>query len=456
MPVYSNLEGEYSDLGLGARIRELRKAKGWTLDDLSSRLSLSIASLSTIENDKATVDVERLVAICNALGVRPDALLPKGSSTHFHVATRDTLAQEQAASLRIVDHAKGSLTPYHNLLRPLAAPFVGKHFEPFQIEIRSVAEDDLRFISHHHEEFFFVLRGEVECLIKTPGGLVQEVLGPGDCIYFWSFLPHCLRSTTHDPATSVHVMCAAHGSTDSERSDGPTSDIVYFQDMSARTMTQQIAHKITAVRQARGLSLADFARDLEIGARQLSELERGRKPVSIQLLIRLCRRFRKPLEYFLAGTTTVDRPYHSMIRAKDIPDLPSRARRASVAGFGFDNEFRALAHEFPKRGMHPFYVRVTGQPEVDVPLHEHHGQEFVFVLNGEVTLVTVQDGEEVRQHLAAGDSCFIDSAVPHRFVGTGFSPYNLPHTELIDVFWTGLGEDYLFFGPEAATRPNGA
>ncbi len=455
MPVYSNLEGDYSDLGLGGRIRELRKAKKWTLQDLSSRLSLSIASLSTIENDKATVDVERLVAICNALGVRPDALLPKGSSTHFHITTRDTHEQEHAAALRIVDHAKGSLTPYHNLLRPLAGPFVGKHFEPFQIDIRPVAEEDLRFISHHHEEFFFVLRGEVECLIKTPDGLVREVLGPGDCIYFWSFLPHCLRSTTHETATSVHVMCSAHGSTDSERANGPTSDIVYFQDMSAHTMTQQIAQKITAVRQARGLSLADFARDLEIGARQVSEIERGNKPVSIQFLIRLCRTFRKPLEYFLAGATTVDRPFHTVVRAREIADLPRRTRRVSTAKFGFDNEFRPLASTFTNRGMHPYYVRVTGQPEAPVPLHEHHGQEFVFMLNGEATLITIQDGQEVQYQLTPGDSCFIDSAVPHRFVGLGFSPYELPHTELIDVFWTGLGEDYLFSTPDNGSNTEG-
>lgn len=443
MPVYSNLEGDYSALGLGRRMRELRKSRGWTLQDLASKLSISIASLSTIENDKATVDVERLVAICNALGVEPGALLPRGRSSHYHVATRAALEHQEAAALRIVDHAKGSQTPYHNLLRPLAAPFVGKHFEPFEIEIRPVPDDELRFISHHHEEFFFVLRGEVECLLKTPDGLVQEVLGPGDCIYFWSFLPHCLRSTTSEPASSVHVFCSVQGSMDSERASGPTSAIVYFQDMSARTMTQLIAQKIAGLRRARGMSLAEFARELAIGPRHLTEIERGNRPVSVQFLITLCRRFHKPLEHFLAGTTTVCRPYHTVVRARDIPGLLTRTRRLPEAGAG-DQEFRSLAGDFANLDMHPYYVRVMARSEEPVSLHEHHGQEFVFVLNGEATLVTIQDGEEIRHVLSAGDSCFIDSAVPHRFVSTGLSPYGLPHTELIDVFWTGLGKDYLF------------
>lgn len=438
MPVYSNLESEYSEVGLGARVRALRKARGWTLQDLSSRLSLSIASLSTLENDKASVDVERLVAICNVLGVLPEELLPKGTSNHYHIERREAIRSASAATLRVVDHGRGGQTPYHNLLHPLAEPFVGKHIEPFQIEIRPVHDDDLRFIAHHHEEFFVVLRGEVECLVKTPTGMVREILQAGDCISFWSFLPHCLRSTTDEPASSVHVMCSAQGSADSERANGPSADIVYFRDMSTRSLTQQIAEKLSAMRRARGMSLADFAREVEIGARQLAEIERGRKPVSVRFLLKLCRTFRKPLEHFLAGATTVPSPYHGVVRARDIQRLPRRTRRQAHTGEA-DHEFRSLAGDFAGRGMHPYYVRTLPRQNRPMALHEHHGQEFVFVLRGSVALQTIQDGRRVRRELAAGDACFIDSAVPHCFQGTGFGP-----SELIDVFWTGLGEDYLF------------
>lgn len=443
MPVYSNLESDYTEVGLGGRIRALRKARGWTLQDLSSKLSLSIASLSTLENDKASVDVERLVAICNALDVQPEDLLPKGASSHFHIERREALLTAGPATLRVVDHGRGGQTPYHNLLHPLADPFVGKHIEPFQIEIRPVRDEDLRFISHHHEEFFVVLRGEVECLLKTPDGTVREILGAGDCISFWSFLPHCLRSTTNEPAGSVHVMCSAHGSADSERADGPSADIVYFRDMSTRPLTQQIAEKLTAMRRARGMSLADFACEVGIGARQLAEVERGRKPVSVRFLLKLCRTFRKPLEHFLAGATAVARPYYSVIRADEIARLPQRTRRQAVPEREADHEFRSLAGDFAGRGMHPYYVRTSPRHGGTATLHEHHGQEFVFVLSGSVELRTIQDGRHVSRELTAGDACFIDSAVPHRFVGTGFG-----RSELIDVFWSGLGEDYLFARPD--------
>ena len=454
MPVYSNLESDYREIGLGGRIRKLRKARGWTLQDLSSRLSLSIASLSTIENDKASVDVERLVAICNALQVQPEALLPTGTSAHFHIESHEAREAAQAASLRVVDHGRGTLTPYHNLLYPLADAFVGKHLEPFQIEIRPVLDHDLSFISHHREEFFFVLRGEVECLLKTPDGMVREVLGPGDCIYFWSFLPHCLRSTTNEPASSVHVMYSAQGSSDSERANGLTSDVVYFRDMSMHTLTQQIAEKLTAMRRARGMSLADFAHKLGIGARRLSEIERGRKPVSVRFLLELCRTFRKPLEHFLAGATTVARPYHSVVRTRDRLQLPCHQRRGTQHERGASHEFRSLLGDFSGGEMLPYYVRTAPRPRDPVTLHEHHGQEFVFVLSGSITLLTVQDGRHVRRELTAGDACFIDSAVPHRFIGTGTS--NGAPAELIDVFWSRLGQDYLFTGPAAAQPASAA
>jgi len=39
-------------------------------------------------------------------------------------------------------------------------------------------------VSHHHEEFVFVLRERIELRLKTPDGLQVEKLEPGDCAYF--------------------------------------------------------------------------------------------------------------------------------------------------------------------------------------------------------------------------------------------------------------------------------
>lgn len=452
MPVYSNIALDYAALGLGPRIREQRKKKGWTLNSLAARVSLSVPTLSAIENDKVVLDFERLLAISEALEVRPDVLFPKSRSCHYHIVRRTALDREAFAALKVVDQASGTSAAHHNRLRPLADEFVGKHFEPFQVEVAPVADDKLQFICHHHEEFFFVVRGEIECRVKTPNGLLTKTLSAGDCMYFWSYLPHCIRSTTGEPAYSIHLLYSAQGATDSEYANGGTSQI-YFKDVSHKSVTEQIAAKITSVRQARGMSIADFARELEVGLRHLAEIEHGRKPVSIDFLLRICRKFRKPLDYFVASTL-VDEPFHWVLRASDIAQQQVHVRREPPGMKpGTGGEFRSLATGFRSRGMHPYYLRLPHAAAPALQLHEHNGQEFVYVLNGEVTLLTTQDGVRVTQTLSSGDSCFIDSTVPHRFVGKGLNPYEKSGAEAIIVFWCPLGEEYLFVGE---TTPAGS
>jgi transcriptional regulator with XRE-family HTH domain/mannose-6-phosphate isomerase-like protein (cupin superfamily) len=453
VPVYSNLYMDYGSLAVGQRVRELRKAKGWTLADLASKLSISIASLSAIETEKAVLDLERLVQVCEALDVRPDVLFPRSRSQHYEISRRPGL-EGQPAALKVVDPTTGQITAYHNLLRPLADAFVGKHIEPFHIEVQPVSDGDLQFICHHHEEFFFVLRGEVECLLRTPDGLVSEILSPGDCMYFWSYLPHCIRSTSSQAASCIHTLYSAQGATDSEHGNVGPGEIIYFRDVSHKSLTEQVAAKIAALRQARGMSIADFAREVDVGVRQLTEIERGRQSISLRLLLDVCRRFRKPLEYFLASTL-VDRPFYYVCRAREIAGLPPRTRRQPRDGPVTDTgEYRPLAAGFHARGIHPYYAKLPASSGSSVTLQEHHGQEFVYVLNGQVALVTMQEGERMSATLSAGDSCFIDSTVPHGFAGVGLNPYEKSSAEIIDIFWCPLGESYLFADGMGKTDPS--
>ncbi len=448
MPVYTHSRAEYSELGLGQTIREHRKKRNWTLQDLASRLSISTANLSAIENEKVVLDMERLVAIADVFGMRADAMFPKNPSRHFHVVRHAALEEMPAATLNLLDRRSGTVTAHHNLLRPLADVFVGKHIEPFQVEVLPLADENLNFISHHQEEFFFVIRGRVEYLAETPDGLAKEILNPGDCMYFRSNLPHCIRSLEDQNAYSIHVLYSPYSTADSEH--GETA--IYFKNGAPKNLTEQIADQIATLRQARGMSMGEFARELAISVRQLAEIERGRKVVSIDLLLTACRRFRKPLEYFLSSTL-LDRPFYFIQRASEIKRTPVRTRRRLVDAGWSETQFRSLASGFGPRGMYPYYVKLRHPGGHHMTLHEHHGQEFVYVLNGRVTLVTILDGKRAAETLVAGDTCFIDSTVPHRFVGMGLSPYDESSAEIIDVYWCPLGESYLFEDDAAGDKP---
>jgi hypothetical protein len=105
--------------------------------------------------------------------------------------------------------------------------------------------------------------------------------------------------------------------------------------------------------------------------------------------------------------------------------------------------FRPLAREFPERGMHPYYVQVKANGSQPIRPLGHHGQEFIYVLDGEVELVTYGESEQV-ELLRAGDSVFLESSIPHILRGHSRNPYAETSAEIIDVLWSPLGEDYLF------------
>jgi hypothetical protein len=103
--------------------------------------------------------------------------------------------------------------------------------------------------------------------------------------------------------------------------------------------------------------------------------------------------------------------------------------------------------------MYPYYVKLRHPgSSCDISLHEHHGQEFAYVLDGQVTFVTILNGERVTETLVAGDTCFIDSTVPHRLLGMGLSPYDESSAEIIDIYWCPLGESYLFEDDKSGDR----
>ena len=60
---------------LGKRIMALRKAKGWTQEQLAAQLGISAQAVSKWENDVSCPDISTLPALAALLGVRVETLL---------------------------------------------------------------------------------------------------------------------------------------------------------------------------------------------------------------------------------------------------------------------------------------------------------------------------------------------------------------------------------------------
>ena len=68
---------DYKDelLFTGERIKDLRKAKGWTIQELAYRSELERSSLSEIEAGKTNMTFRILCKVAKGLGVRISALV---------------------------------------------------------------------------------------------------------------------------------------------------------------------------------------------------------------------------------------------------------------------------------------------------------------------------------------------------------------------------------------------
>lgn len=66
-------EVDYSKMGM--RIRQVRKVKGWSQDELAKKCGISMSFLGHIERGTRIMSLETFVSICNALDAGADELL---------------------------------------------------------------------------------------------------------------------------------------------------------------------------------------------------------------------------------------------------------------------------------------------------------------------------------------------------------------------------------------------
>ncbi|MDE6888221.1 MAG: helix-turn-helix domain-containing protein [Eubacterium sp.] len=61
--------------GMGARIRQVRKAKGWSQDVLAKKCGISMSFLGHIERGTRIMSLETFTSICTALDTNADEIL---------------------------------------------------------------------------------------------------------------------------------------------------------------------------------------------------------------------------------------------------------------------------------------------------------------------------------------------------------------------------------------------
>ena len=173
-----------------AKIREIRKSKGLTLEQLSQTSGLSVSQLSKIENGKARLTFDTALMLSGLLKVPVTAFL--SSPTSAPVARRS------------ITRAGGGIV--HNTpgmkFEVLCSDFREKRNVFWRVVVTAKTVEEAGGWRHHPgEEFLFVLEGVLE--IHTEH--YEPVrLKPGDSILFDANMPHSYVS--HGKRDAVVLM----------------------------------------------------------------------------------------------------------------------------------------------------------------------------------------------------------------------------------------------------------
>jgi transcriptional regulator with XRE-family HTH domain len=177
--------------GVGLNLRQLRTAKGLTLDRLASMSELTRGYISLVERGLKTPSIAALLRLATALEVNVAYLFDSNSAP----APRYTLyRQQEQGAPPMKDGAFGLLA--------LAAARTRKMMEPFLMTppLKSAFR-----ASHAGEEMLFVVSGRMA--IKLDGE--ELILEKGDCLYFSGETPHELRSLGRQKAEVLVVVALA-------------------------------------------------------------------------------------------------------------------------------------------------------------------------------------------------------------------------------------------------------
>jgi quercetin dioxygenase-like cupin family protein len=162
---------------------------------------------------------------------------------------------------------------------------------------------------------------------------------------------------------------------------------------------QQVAARIKELRELFNVSVDSLAETIGISKELYEEYEGAKTDIPVGVLAKIAHRFNVELATLITG---------------EEPRLHTFALTRKGKGASVERQkaykYQSLAHHFVRKKAEPFLVTVEpGADDMPVHLNSHPGQEFNYVLEGDL-LISVEGHEMI---LHEGDSLFFDSNAPH-------------------------------------------
>lgn len=165
-----------------------------------------------------------------------------------------------------------------------------------------------------------------------------------------------------------------------------------------------VGPKISAIRQNKNVTVDELAERCGFSVKMMEKIEKGETIPSLGHLIKVARVLGVRLGTFLDDNDRLG------------PVISRKGKVKTGSGFSTSNNesgsgltFHPLAGEKSGRHFEPFLIDIAPSPKEVTHLSAHEGEEFIYVLSGEVE---VSYGKE-HYRLSEGDSIYYDSVIDH-------------------------------------------
>lgn len=167
----------------------------------------------------------------------------------------------------------------------------------------------------------------------------------------------------------------------------------------------QLGIKVKQIRENHEMSVEQLAEKSQCNRKVIESIESGDLIPSLTPLIRIAKALEVRLGTFLDDAPQIGPVMIKSGKSEHVIHFSGKEDHPDTSAL----DFYALASGKTDRHMEPFIIDVHLHETEEYKLASHEGEEFIYVMNGEIEIIYGQE----RYLLSQGDSIYYDSVVPH-------------------------------------------
>lgn len=176
------------------------------------------------------------------------------------------------------------------------------------------------------------------------------------------------------------------------------------------TKELKLGQTIKGLRLRKSLTLDEIASKTGLSVALLSQLESDVISPPVATLLKISKHLGVNIGYFFRTEET--KAKWEVVRNQERKKV---SRQIPHGRTPMSYSYESLAYRLPNRHMEPFLVEFDIDLEEDIIPLSHGGEEFLFLLSGEVEFRSQNEVIILKE----GDSLYFDSSLPHCFHGKG-------------------------------------